>query len=103
MYILVNEGDCFQEGDEYYLGDWHSINPKWIGQVVSYKEDNSFSRHSVPVRRKTSEQGDGAAQTPNSARDAMQRIIEARRLAGTRSMVFMREVDSIIETFRAAE
>lgn len=57
MLILLEEDDLYKKGDEMLtLSGWHTIPDQWWknGYKFSHKDDNTFSRHKILVRRKVS-------------------------------------------------
>ncbi len=54
-YILLSEGDVFEEGDEMYSYGtaWTPIPKQWIGMKLSYRDNNTLSRFMIPIRRRS--------------------------------------------------
>ena len=67
MHKLLEHGDHFKKGDEYYMqGKWNPVPDAWI--VVDYEHSSTFERNQIPVRRKISEElGDSKNSAEKSA------------------------------------
>lgn len=54
MFRLLEEGENYQKGDEYFdgMGVWHEVPEDWLKLKFSHKQDNTMSRMKLPVRRK---------------------------------------------------
>ena len=54
FYAKLEEGDELQEGDELlysFAKEWKPIPKTWVGNILTYKEENTLGRLQYPVRR----------------------------------------------------
>lgn len=59
MYRLLEQGEFMTFCDEFYSllnNAWRPVPDQWVGKVVDYTTDISFSRNNIPVRRKINEE-----------------------------------------------